>query len=565
MHDLVIRGGTLIDGTGGPSSIGDLAIEDGRIVTVGGQAGPAREEIDATGLLVTPGFVDVHTHYDGQVSWDHLLEPSIYHGVTTVVMGNCGVGFAPVRPDRHEWLIGLMEGVEDIPGTALAEGLTWDWETFPEYLDSIESRPHAIDFAAQVPHGALRGYVMGERGADHREVPTPEEIREMARLTKEAILAGAVGFTTSRTINHKTVEGEHTPSYTATSDELWGIAEGVREAGQGVFEIVGDFPDLEPEFAMVRQLSERTGRPLSVSVSQLNERPEDWRRMLALIDEANAEGVPLRAQVAPRPVGVVMSLESTFNPFVANPLFGELAALPIEQRRARLQDTDIRAQLIEGPLAMPPERLFRFDDPPNYEPEASASLAARAERAGVQAAEIALDILLEDEGTGMLFMPALNYVHGNADHCFDMLTNPHAVPGLGDGGAHVSFISDASFPTYLLMHWGRDRTRGETLPIEFLVQRQTRDTASLVGFDDRGVLAPGMKADINIIDFEALSLPRPEMRYDLPAGGKRLVQRARGYRYTIVSGEVVIRDGETTGATPGRLVRGAQPAPAANG
>ena len=563
MHDLVIRRGTLVDGTGNAPVVGDLAIDDGRIVAVGGEAGAGRREIDATGLLVTPGFVDVHTHYDGQVSWDSLLEPSIYHGVTTVVMGNCGVGFAPARRDRHYWLIGLMEGVEDIPGTALAEGMSWDWESFPEYLHSIEQRPHSIDFAAQVPHGALRGYVMGERGADHREVPTPDEIREMARLTKEAILAGAVGFTTSRTINHKTVDGEHTPSYTATSDELWGIAEGLREAGQGVFEIVGDFPDLEPEFAMVRQLAERTGRPLSVSVAQLNERPEEWRRMLELIDEANADGVPLRAQVAPRPVGVVMSLESSFNPFAANPAYRGLTALPLEERIARLHDPAVRAAHAEGYLVMPADRLFPFDDPPNYQPEPSESLAARAEHAGVTAAEVALDILLEDEGTGMLFMPALNYVYGNANHCREMLEHPYAVPGLGDGGAHVSFISDASFPTYLLMHWGRDRSAGDALPIEFLVQRQCRDTAELVGFLDRGVLAPGMKADVNVIDFEALALPRPEMRYDLPAGGKRLVQRAEGYRYTIVSGEVVIEDGTATGATPGRLVRGAQPAPKA--
>ena len=563
MHDLVIRGGTLVDGTGEPPRKGDLALDQGRITAVGGEIGPGTREIDATGLLVTPGFVDVHTHYDGQVSWDALMEPSIYHGVTTVVMGNCGVGFAPARPDRHEWLIGLMEGVEDIPGTALAEGLSWEWESFPEYLDAIERRPHSLDFAAQVPHGALRGYVMGDRGADHNERPTKAEISEMARLTREAIEAGAVGFTTSRTVNHKTVEGEHTPSYTATSDELWGIAEGLKEAGAGVFEIVGDFPDLEPEFAMVRQMAERTGRPLSVSVSQLNERPEDWRRMLELVSEAQADGVPLHAQVAPRAVGVVMSLEATFNPFVQNPVFQELQGRSLAERVAALSSPELRARLIEGGMIMDPQKLFRLDDPPNYEPGPEESLSALAEAAGLDVVEYALEVLLEDEGRGQIFMPALNYVYGNSDHCLEMLQHPHTVPGLGDGGAHVSFISDASFSTYLLTHWARDRKRGETLPVEYIVKRQAADTAQLIGFLDRGILAPGMKADINVIDFDGLALSRPEMRYDLPAGGKRLVQKAEGYRYTIVSGEIVLEHGEPTGATPGKLVRGAQAAPTA--
>ena len=565
MHDLVIRGGTLVDGTGGPTRVGDLAVDDGKIVSVGGIAGPGEREIDATGLLVTPGFVDVHTHYDGQVTWDHLLEPSIYHGVTTVVMGNCGVGFAPARPDRHEWLIGLMEGVEDIPGTALAEGLTWDWETFPEYLDAIEKKPHSLDFAAQLPHGALRGYVMGNRGADHNERPTPNEIKQMASLAKEAIEAGAVGFTTSRTVNHKTVEGEHTPSYTATSDELWGIADGLKQAGAGVFEIVGDFPNLEPEFAMVRQIAERSGRPLSVSVAQINERPEDWRRMLELISEAQADGVPLHAQVAPRPVGVIMSLEATYNPFIKNPAVCEVAGLPVAERAARLADPNLRARVAEGGMIIDPRRLFRLAEKPNYEPAPEESIAALAEASKGDPTLLALDALLADEGKGQLFMPALNYFYGNSDHCLEMLEHPFTVPGLGDGGAHVSFISDASFSTYLLTHWARDRKRGGTLPVEFIIKRQARDTAELVGFLDRGLLAPGMKADLNVIDFEALQLSRPEMRYDLPAGGKRLVQKAKGYRYTIVSGVVVLQDGEPTGATPGKLVRGAQPAPAAAG
>ena len=563
MHDLVIRGGRIIDGTGGAAYEGDVAIEAGRIVSVGEAAGPGRREIDATGLLVTPGFVDVHTHYDGQVSWDRLLEPSIYHGVTTVVMGNCGVGFAPADPQRHDWLISLMEGVEDIPGTALAEGLTWDWESFPEYLDAIEKGPHTIDFAAQLPHGALRAYVMGERGADHKEIPSDAELRKMGRLAREAMEAGAVGFSTSRTVNHKTIDGQHTPSFTATSAELLGIAEGLREAGRGVFEVVGDFVDLETEFALIRQMAEHSGRPLSISVAQLNDRPEDWKRTLELIEEANADGVRLSAQVAPRPVGVIMSIESTFNPLVQNAAFGEVKGLPVSERVARLQDPALRKRVIEGGMMMNPSDLFRFDDPPNYEPAASESIASIAERAGIDPVACALDIMLEDDGTGMIFYPALNYIHGNSDHCAEMLLHPHAVPGLGDGGAHVSFISDASFSTYLLTHWARDRKRGDRLPIEFVIKRQTRDTAELVGFLDRGSLAPGMKADLNVIDFEALKIRRPEMRYDLPAGGKRLVQKAEGYRYTIVSGEVVMDDGVPTGANPGKLIRGAQPAPTA--
>jgi len=565
MHDLVIRGGTLIDGSGEPGQQGDLAIDDGRITAVGGEIGKGRQEIDATGLLVTPGFVDVHTHYDGQVSWDHLMEPSIYHGVTTVVMGNCGVGFAPARPDRHEWLIGLMEGVEDIPGTALAEGLSWDWESFPEYLDAIERKPHALDFAAQMPHGALRGYVMGDRGADHNERPTSEEIEEMARLTKEAIEAGAVGFTTSRTVNHKTVDGAHTPSYTATSDELWGIADGLKQAGAGVFEIVGDFRDLEPEFAMVRQMAERSGRPMSVSVAQGLGNPEQWRRMLELVSEGQAEGVDLHAQVAPRPVGVIISLEATFNPFIKNPFVQSLAGLPLAERVAKLLDPANREEIVAGGMIMDPKNLYRFGDPPNYEPGPEDSLAAIAEDEGKDPAEVALEMLLERDGTGQIFMPALNYTYGNADHCGEMLQHPYTVPGLGDGGAHVSFISDASFSTYLLTHWARDRAKQkpgtEPMSVEYIVKRQAADTAKLVGFLDRGLLAAGMKADVNVIDFDALSLTPPEMRYDLPAGGKRLVQKARGYRYTIVSGEVVLDDGEPTGATPGKLVRGAQPAP----
>jgi N-acyl-D-aspartate/D-glutamate deacylase len=479
-------------------------------------------------------------------------------------MGNCGVGFAPADPEGHDYLIGLMEGVEDIPGTALVEGITWDWESFPEYLDALERVPHSIDIAAQLPHGALRAYVMGERGGDHEVVPSENEIAEMARLARQAMEAGAVGFTTSRTVNHKTVDGKHTPSLTATSEELWGIAEGVGQAGQGAFEIVCDFDDLESEFALIRGMAERSGRPLSLSLMQQNHRPEEWRRVLELIDEANKAGVAMQAQVAPRPIGVVMSLESTLHPFVNNPAFRPLAGLPLSERVEQLRDPATRRKIIDdGTVVFGAAQLYPMDDPPDYEPEPSQSFAARAKREGIDPLAAVLDALLEDEGRGIVFYPVLNYADGNSEATREMLLHPHTVPGLGDGGAHVSFISDASFPTYLLTHWGRDRTRGEKLPLELLVKRQTRDTAELVGFLDRGLLAPGMKADLNVIDFDALSIRKPEMRYDLPAGGKRLVQRARGYRYTIVSGVVVMQNDEPTGENPGALVRGAQPAPGA--
>ena len=562
MHDLVIRGGTIVDGTGEPAREGDLAIDDGRIASVGERAGRARRELDARGQLVTPGFVDVHTHYDGQVSWDSLLAPSVYHGVTTVVMGNCGVGFAPADPERHEWLIALMEGVEDIPGTALAEGLSWEWESFPEYLDAIERRPHSIDFAAQLPHGALRAYVMGERGADHTTIPTSEEVARMALLTREALEAGAVGFTTSRTINHRTKHGEPTPSLTATSDELWGIADGLAAAGRGAFEIVCDFDDLENEFALIREMAARSRRPMSISVAQTDKRPDEWRRTLELIDRANADGVRLYAQVAPRPVGVIMSLDGSLHPFVSSDVYRGIAALPLAERVDRLRDPDLRRRLVEENRPMfDLSRVFALGDPPDYEPEASQAIAPRARRAGISPVELAIDELTERDGTGVLYYPALNYVDGNSDVSREMLLHPRAVPGLGDGGAHVSFISDASYPTYLLTHWARDRKRGEKLPLEYLVRRQTRDTADLIGFHDRGRLAPGLKADVNVIDFDTLAIGRPEMAYDLPAGGNRLLQRASGYRHTLVSGQVVMSDGEPTGATPGSLVRGAQPAP----
>ena len=568
MHDLAIRGGTLVDGSGRERFAGDLAIAGGRIAEVGRVVGAARREIDATGLLVTPGFVDVHTHYDGQATWDPLLTPSSWHGVTTIVMGNCGVGFAPVRAHERERLIQLMEGVEDIPGTALHEGIHWEWESFPEYLDALSRRRFALDVAAQLPHAAVRTYVMGERGADHVQVPNPDEIAAMARLAREAVLAGALGFSTSRTVNHRSSDGRHTPSLTATRDELVGIARGLGEAGRGVFEIVCDFVDLEAEFALLRAMVEASGRPMSITTLQNDARPAQWRQLLALIDEAARAGLPMRAQVAPRAVGVLLGLTATLNPFQSHASFQQVAGLPLAEQVARLRDPELRRRLLAEPPAAAFamfgagfDRIFALGDPPDYEPSPEQSVAARARALGLAPAELALDLLLERDGRALLYRPVMNYTDSNFDAVREMLLHERSVPGLGDGGAHVGLISDGSFPTTLLAHWARDRKRGERLPLEWLVKRQTADTAALVGLADRGRLAPGLRADVNLIDFDALAVRAPEIAHDLPAGGRRLVQRATGYAKTLVAGEITMENGEPTGALPGRLVRGAQPAP----
>lgn len=567
MHDLVIKNANIIDGSGQPAFVGHIAIDNKKITVVckaDDNIGEGRLEIDANGLLVTPGFVDIHTHYDGQATWDSLLTPSVYHGVSTVVMGNCGVGFAPVKPHQRDWLISLMEGVEDIPGTALSEGIDWQWESFPEFLDTLDSKKHCIDIAAQLPHGALRTYVMGERGGQHTEKPTADEIQQMATLAKEAVEAGALGFTTSRTINHKTSDGEHTPSLTATPEELWGIADGLKQAGKGVIQLVCDFDDHDAEFDLIEQMAERSQRPLSVTLNQIPTKPEEWRKSLQMITDANNKGIELKAQVAPRPVGVLLSLQSTYHPFIMCPAYQGLLGKPLAEQVATLNgDTELRNKICEewpDHALFPMEQVFEFENPPNYEPPADQSLVARGEKQGVSAAELALSIMLSDSGAGMLYYPALNYAEGNSEVSREMLMHPHTVPGLGDGGAHVSFISDASFPTYLLTHWGRDRSRGELIALEELIKGQTQDTAKVVGLNDRGIIAPGMKADLNIIDFDKLQIRRPDMVNDLPAGGNRLVQRADGYRYLIVSGEIVMQDGEPSGNCPGVLIRGAQSA-----
>ena len=567
--DLVIRGGEVADGLGSELRSADVAVRDGRIVEVGKLAGSGKREIDARGLLVTPGFVDIHTHYDGQVMWDSQLAPSSWHGVTTAVMGNCGVGFAPVRTRDHERLIELMEGVEDIPGAALHEGLGWGWESFADYLDAVERRPHDIDVCAQLPHGALRVYVMGERAA-RLEAATPDDIAQMRSLAAEAMRAGALGFSTSRSMNHRSIKGDPIPSLRATRDELMGIALGLRDAGRGVLQFISDFnaPSLEVEFAMLRELVEVSGRPMSISLAQRHSSSRGWRKLLDLVGDAVAAGLTMRAQVAPRPIGVLFGLQGSRNPFSACPSFkAEVAALPLAGKVERLRDPLLRARLLVEIEALQGDsmglrltafdRIFPFGDPPDYEPAASSSLAAQAVSRGVSAAELAYDLLLEDEGRAFLFAPFANYADYNLDACREMLDDPNTVVGLGDGGAHVSIISDGSFPTYLLTHWGRDRPQGR-FDLAWLVKRQTSDTARAVGLLDRGVIAPGMKADLNVIDMAKLGLSAPVMSADLPAGGKRLLQRASGYVATVVSGVPVYRDGQATGALPGRLVRGPQ-------
>ncbi len=572
-HDLVIRGGTVVDGTGAPRRTADVAISGGTVTEVGDVSGRGTREIDADGALVTPGFVDIHCHYDGQATWDERLQPSSWHGVTTVVMGNCGVGFAPVHDQDHERLIQLMEGVEDIPGAALAEGLSWGWTDFAGFLDAVDRRPHDLDVAAQVPHAAVRLHVMGPRGADHEEVATPEEVAEMGRVVAEAIQAGALGFTTSRTRNHKTSTGAYTPTLTAERAELVGIAEAVGATGTGVLQLVGDFLDLDHEFGTLVEMMRASGRPLSFSLAQSPLAPDQFRELLKRLDAAVEEGFDMRAQVAPRAVGLLLGLDCTLNPFLTNPVWREVADLPLAQQVARMSDPEFRRRVLEahesgrakgklgGGLIGAFDRMFPLTDPPQYEPDLADAVTGQAQRAGVEPVEWAYDHMLGDGGSAMFYVPFLNYAEGNLDTTREMLAHPRTVPGLSDGGAHVGTICDGSFPTFLLTHWGRDRQRGELFELEYLVRQHTQDTARTVGLLDRGVLAPGMRADLNVIDFDRLGVSRPEMHHDLPAGGRRVLQRATGYRHTVVAGVETYADGEATGELPGRLVRGARPAP----
>ena len=557
MHELVIRGGTVIDGTGAPGRTADVAVDDGLVVEIGQVDARGEREIDADGALVTPGFVDIHTHYDGQATWDPRLQPSSGHGVTTIVMGNCGVGFAPVHDSDHAQLIELMEGVEDIPGAALHEGLPWGWNSIGDYLDALERMPHDIDFAAQVCHGPLRLYVMGQRGAD-REPATADEIAEMGRLAAEGVRAGALGFTTSRTLNHRTSKGEPTPTLTAAREELVGIARALGEIDAGVMQVVSDWPDFDDESGTLLEMMRVSGRPLSVSLSAA--RGYSHQRILDLLTAANDEGLRMRAQVPARGIGVLLGLQATVNPLMGSETFRSLGKPSLPELVAVLRDPELKAKIVAEAKGQMLDNVFELGDPPDYEPRPESSIAARAARAGVEPVELLYDLMLGDGGEALLYWPVLNYANGNLDAAGELLAHPYTVPGLSDGGAHVGTICDASFPTTLLSYWGRDRDHG-TFDVEWLVHQQCRATAETVGLRDRGVLAPGFRADVNVIDFEHLGMRAPRLEFDLPAGGKRLLQQSIGYLHTLVAGEEVCRNGVSTGATPGRLVRGAQPDP----
>ena len=562
---LIIRNGMIVDGTGGKPYRGDIKIVDGFIKEVGQVTGSATEEIDAKGMLVTPGFVDIHTHYDGQVTWSNQVASSSQLGVTTVVMGNCGIGFAPCNVEHRAIMMKLMEGVEDIPAVVLDEGLPWNWRTFPEYLDALEARHFDADVATQIGHAPLRIHVMGERGAA-REPATESDKAEMARLAAEAVRAGALGFTTSRTILHRSSDGHPTPTLGAAEGELTAIAKGLGEIGLGVLQLVSDFDDTDNEFAMLRRIVEKSGRPLSLTLLQHEHLPQRWRRVMEHMHAATDAGLKMKAQVGARPVALLMSFSLSLCPFSNLAAYESLKVLSLAERLTRLRDPAIRAKILseEHTEELYKRRVANFEnlyplgDPPEYEPKPEDSVAAMAQRAGKNPAEFAYDYLLENEGKAMLYRPLYNYADQNLEVLREMLLDRDSVPGLSDGGAHYGFICDASFPVYLLTHWARDRSRGEKLALEQLVKWQTHDTAATVGLNDRGLLLPGYKGDINIIDFDRLSLRAPQIVHDLPAGGRRLGQKAEGICATIVSGVVTYRDGIATGKLPGKLIRGAQ-------
>ena len=562
---LIIRNGLIVDGAGGQPYRGDLKIVAGFIEEVGQVTGTATEEIDAKGMLVTPGFVDIHTHYDGQVTWSNQVASSSQLGVTTVVMGNCGIGFAPCHVEHRAIMMKLMEGVEDIPAVVLDEGLPWNWNTFPEYLDALAVRQFDADVATQIGHAPLRIHVMGERGAA-REAATASDIAEMARLAAEAVRAGALGFTTSRTILHRSSDGQPTPTLGAAEGELTAIAKGLGEIGLGVLQLVSDFDDTDNEFAMLRRIVEASGRPLSLTLLQHEHLPQRWRRVMEHMHAATAAGLKMKAQVGARPVALLMSFSLSLCPFSNLAAYESLKVLSLAERLTKLRDPAIRAQILaeEHTEELYKRRVANFanlyplSDPPEYEPKPEDSVAALAQRAGKQPAEFAYDYLLENGGEALLYRPLYNYADQNLEVLREMLLDPDSVPGLSDGGAHYGFICDASFPVYLLTHWARDRSRGEKLALEQLVKWQTHDTAATVGLNDRGLLLPGYKGDVNIIDFDRLRLRAPQIVYDLPAGGRRLGQQAEGICATIVSGVVTYRDGIATGKLPGKLIRGAQ-------
>ena len=570
--DLVIRGGTVFDGSGGEPFEADVAVADGKIVAVGAFAGSGREEIDARGHMVTPGFVDVHTHYDGQLIWAERMSPSSSHGVTTVATGNCGVGFAPCRPDDHMRLIKLLEGVEDMPEVVLADGLTWDWESFPEFVQAVKRRRHDLDFALQLPHAALRMYVMGERAVDRAEA-TDVDIARMRSLAREAVQAGAFGFGTSRSIFHTTLDGQIIPTAHSPEAELTAIAEGVRDGGGGVIQAVLNVQEPRPDLEMLRRVAARTGCPLSFTLLQVGGAdPGSWRDLLAMTRDARAAGVPITGQVFPRPVGVLLGLDASYHPFSAHPAYLRIADLPLAARVAEMRKPEVRAAILADTpeprgmlfyrLARAFEIVYPLGDPPNYEPDPSMSVAAMAAARGVSADEVAYDLLLGNDGHALLLQTIANYADRNLEAAREMLVDPATVPALGDGGAHYGMICDSTYTTFMLSYWGRDRRHGR-LPLPELVRAMTSKPAAMLGLGDRGRIAPGLKADLNVIDFDHMALKAPRMVRDLPSGGRRLTQDAAGYVATIVTGEAIQRDGAPTDALPGRMVeRSSRAAPA---
>ncbi|MEM9039857.1 MAG: amidohydrolase family protein [Actinomycetota bacterium] len=581
MADLIIRNGTVVDGTGGPRRPADVAITGELIEAVGDLSDvEVDDEIDATGLLVTPGWVDIHTHYDGQATWDPDLAPSSINGVTSVVMGNCGVGFAPARPDRHDWLISLLEGVEDIPGTALAEGMTWGWESFDEYLDVLDDLRWTVDVGAQVPHAALRTYVMGDRGADSESLATPDEIVEMRRLTEAAVRAGALGFTTSRTWAHRTATGESIGTLKATADEVVGVAQGLCDAGTGVVQLISDVyqstdDDLVAhELDLLGRIVDEVGRPMSFTVQQNDEAPDRWRDLLGHI-ERWSETADVRAQVAVRPIGVLLGLAATMNPLRRCPTYKPLHALPVDERTAALREPGVRERILDEHRAIEVrdfpglmhcgfDRMYPLGDRPDYEPTPADSVAGLAESTGRAPEDVMYDLLLENDGARLLYVPLMNYAYGSLDDVREMIESPHSMFGLSDAGAHCNAISDGTFPTTAIAHWTRDR-HADRLELESVVHQQTQRTAAHVGWHDRGVIAPGYLADVNVIDHDRIGVRAPELVADLPAGGTRLMQRADGYVATLKRGRRIAVEGELTGERPGRLQRGARPTPARAG
>jgi len=572
MHDLVIRGGTIVDGTGAPSFVGDLAIDGDKIADVGGDIGPGKREIDAQGLLVTPGWVDVHTHYDGQATWDPELAPSSWQGVTTVLFGNCGVGFAPCRPEDHAALVDLMEGVEDIPGIVLDEGLKWDWESFPEFLDALERQPRAIDVAAQMPHHPLRVYVMGKRAINFEDA-TPNDIAEMRRLTEEALKAGAFGFTTSRTESHRTTQGERVPARYAKADELIGIGEAFKAVDHGAFGMLNDFEDEPAEFEWIKTVSKESDTPVWFLLTGRYTDPDRVNRLMAQVHQARDAGASVTAQTANRAVGVILGLSTSLTPFSGRPSFAALSGLPHAERVRKLKDPAMRDQILGEPNSdkllekLPPlqraiakrwDRMYVLEDPPQYEPPEEANVETAAKLAGKEPQEFVYDFLTEGDGGGMILFPITNFHTGDLEPVHELMQDPATLIGLGDGGAHCGQICDASMPTFMLTHWTRDRIKGGKFSVEWAVRRLTSETADFFGFTDRGRLQSGLKADVNLIDYDKLLVRRPEVIFDLPAGGRRLVQRADGYVMTMVSGEPVFEHGKHTGALPGKLVRAGQ-------